>query len=178
MVLSKNNLSGLLSKQDFVAACSALPLVSIDLMLTCRTGDGEVLLLGMRNNRPARDFWFSPGGRIRKNEGIQLAMQRIANEELGIPLSWLSRATLQGAWDHFYDDSAFTDTVSTHYVNLVYLVPVSKEELGLLCPPCGELEQHSAWRWFPLEVASTDESVHENVRVVAALLRARCDEAR
>ncbi|UDM16709.1 NUDIX domain-containing protein [Vogesella sp. XCS3] len=176
--MSKNNLPSLLSEQDFVAACSALPLVSIDLMLTYRTQDSEVLLLGMRNNRPARDFWFSPGGRIRKNEGIQLAMQRIASEELGMPLSWLSRATLLGAWDHFYDDSAFSDAVSTHYVNLAYRVPVSREEIGLLCPPCGALEQHSAWKWFPLDVASSDESVHENVRVVASLMQVRCDEAR
>lgn len=176
MVLSKNNLSGLLSKQDFVAACSALPLVSIDLMLTCRTGDGEVLLLGMRNNRPARDFWFSPGGRIRKNEGIQLAMHRIASEELGMPLSWLSRATLLGVWDHFYEDSAFSDAVSTHYVNLAYRLPVSEEEFGLLSLPSGTLEQHSAWKWFPLDIASCDESVHENVRVVATLLQTLCRE--
>jgi colanic acid biosynthesis protein WcaH len=36
--------------------------VSIDLIV--RDADGRVLL-GLRNNRPARDWWFVPGGIVR-----------------------------------------------------------------------------------------------------------------
>src|SRR5450830_138978 len=41
------------------------------------------LLLGRRINAPARGWWFTPGGRIRKNEA-------------------LVQARLMGAWDPFY----------------------------------------------------------------------------
>jgi len=40
--------------------------------------------LGMRNNEPLEGCWFSPGGRIYKNESWQKALLRIFKEELGL----------------------------------------------------------------------------------------------
>ena len=59
-----------------------VPLVSIDLILKDRQGQ---VLLGKRANRPARGYWFVPGGRIRKNEKIADAISRISRSELGAP---------------------------------------------------------------------------------------------
>jgi 8-oxo-dGTP pyrophosphatase MutT (NUDIX family) len=69
-----------LSAQTFTDACAALPLVSIDLMVTRPGAHGEELLLGLRNNRPAQHWWFTPGGRIRNNEALQAAMGRRASQ--------------------------------------------------------------------------------------------------
>jgi colanic acid biosynthesis protein WcaH len=159
-----------LSTEAFTSACSALPLVSIDLLITRPGKNGEELLLGLRNNRPAQGWWFTPGGRIRKNEPLQDAMHRIAAGELNLSEALLPRATLLGAWDHFYDDSAFSQAVSTHYVNLAYWLRVDSREAGAIEAPAGEQHQHSAWQWLALESAMHAEQVHENVRVVAALL--------
>ncbi len=53
------------------------PLVSIDLVV--RNARGE-MLLGLRRNRPAQDYWFAPGGRIGKDERLADAFHRITRE--------------------------------------------------------------------------------------------------
>lgn len=156
--------SPLLPASQFAAACEALPLVSIDLVLTDEAGR---LLLGLRRNAPARDWWFTPGGRIRKNEPLAEARQRIAAEELGLPEATLRRATLMGAWDHFYPDSAFDPDVSTHYVNLALWLALTAEEVTALTLPKGDGEQHAGWQWMPLAQAEQDKGVHPHVQVYA-----------
>ena len=163
-----------LSTETFTDACSALPLVSIDLMITRPGKDGEELLLGLRTNRPAKGWWFSPGGRIRKNEPLHQAMQRIAVSELNLAKALYLRATLLGAWDHFYPDSAFSSAVSTHYVNLAHWIRLDGVEARTIEPPMGAEHQHAAWQWMPLEEVARSELVHEYVQrcssVVASIL--------
>jgi len=161
-------MSPLLPAAQFAQACEALPLVSIDLVLT---DEAERLLLGLRSNTPARDWWFTPGGRIRKNEPLAEARRRIAAEELGLPDTALRRATLMGAWDHFYPDSAFDAGISTHYVNLALWLPLSSAEVAGLSLPAGQGEQHAGWQWMPLTQAEADDAVHPHVRVYAAWVR-------
>jgi colanic acid biosynthesis protein WcaH len=160
--------SGWLAPETFSMACAALPLVSIDLVIfrQAESGAQPELLLGRRRNRPVQGWWFTPGGRIRKNEAIGQAMQRVAIEEVGLAPEILRDAQLLGAWDHFYPDSAFDPSVSTHYVNLAYLVQVSGEVVVSLALSTDQAAQHSAWRWFSLEEALDEPGVHENVRGV------------
>jgi colanic acid biosynthesis protein WcaH len=161
-----------LSEGNFSSACAALPLVSIDFMITRPGQQGRELLLGLRNNRPAQGWWFTPGGRIRKNEPLSTALRRVAREEIGLNLEWLSRAQLLGAWDHFYPDSAFDTGVSTHYVNLPHALHLTENEAQAVQPPLGQEVQHQTWMWMPVAQASTDERVHEYVRVVLPWLGA------
>jgi colanic acid biosynthesis protein WcaH len=165
-----------LSTETFTNACSALPLVSIDLMITRPGEDGDELLLGLRNNRPAQGWWFTPGGRIRKNEPLREAMQRIAVSELNLANTFLSRATLLGAWDHFYPDSAFSPDVSTHYINMAHWIRVDGVEADTIDAPAGAEHQHTAWQWMPLKQSVQDQSVHAFVRVVAELIFQRCQQ--
>lgn len=155
-----------LAKEHFDLAVEALPLVSVDLCLVC---DGK-LLLGRRNNRPAQGWWFTPGGRIRKGESWDVALQRIAGEEIGLGSFTASQASLMGAWDHFYKDSAFSDEISTHYVNLPHYCLLQPDQICDLRLPAGETEQHSEWCWLPLETAANDSNVHAYVRVYAQWL--------
>lgn len=159
-----------LSPDQFSQACAALPLVSLDFCLTRPGIDGLELLLGLRNNRPAQGWWFTPGGRIRKNEPLSGASARIALDELGLPASALPRARLMGAWDHFYPDSAFDPSVSTHYVNLPHWLALSAAEAAALTLPQGPEQQHDRWQWLPLDLAAQDESIHAYVRVYAQWL--------
>ncbi len=85
--------------------------------------------------------------RIRKNEAIGDALMSVLHEELRLPAAMASRATLMGAWDHFYPDSAFDANVSTHYVNLPHRLRLTQEEAALR-PALGASEQHSGWRWL------------------------------
>ena len=126
------------------------PLVSVDLIVK---KDGKVLL-GKRTNKPAQGFWFTLGGRVLKNEGIESAIKRIGQTELGIDIE--SEPKFIGVFEHFYDDSIF-DNVSTHYLNLGYEVEV----LGLEDLP---QDQHDDYRWFELEELIQDNRVHNYVK--------------
>ena len=163
-----------LSEDVFSSACAALPLVSIDLMITRPGNQGRELLLGLRNNRPAQGWWFTPGGRIRKNEPLPTALRRVAQDEIGLNLEWLNRAELLGAWDHFYPDSAFNPHISTHYVNLPYALHLSAEDAQNLKPPTGADVQHQSWKWISIAEAQGDQKVHEYVRAVMGRLLETC----
>jgi colanic acid biosynthesis protein WcaH len=164
---------GWLSTEAFSRACAALPLVSIDLFIIRPGERGPELLLGRRRNRPAQGWWFTPGCRIRKNEPLGEAMVRVARDEVGLGAAVLAGAELLGAWDHFYPDSAFDAAVSTHYVNLAYLVELATADAEAPALPREEASQHSDWRWWSLEEAAENSAVHENVRVVVAKLLER-----
>ena len=61
----------------------ATPLVSVDLIIR---NPFQKVLLGKRTNRPAKGYWFVPGGRILKNETIYQALKRISEVEVGLNL--------------------------------------------------------------------------------------------
>ena len=67
--------------QEFAAVVAALLLVSVDWVVT--NPDGQ-LLLGQLVNVPARGWWFTPGGRIRKNESLAQALLPAGSEELSL----------------------------------------------------------------------------------------------
>jgi colanic acid biosynthesis protein WcaH len=154
-----------LSEDVFTNAISSLPLVSIDL---CIISDGD-FLLGKRLNRPAKDFWFSPGGRIRKNEPNHSAIKRIANDEIGYSNLDAKELTLMGVWDHFYSESAFDENIPTHYVNLPYYLLLNRKKRDLHIS-LDNNDQHSEWTWMPLNEAANHPNVHQYVRQYASWL--------
>jgi colanic acid biosynthesis protein WcaH len=154
----------------FSQSVEALPLVSIDLCVTDAAGN---LLLGKRNNAPARDWWFTPGARIRKNEPIAHALTRVMVDELALPVECTASATLMGAWDHFYPDSAFDTGISTHYVNLPHWLRLTEAQIALMRLPHGPGEQHASWQWLPLAQAAQDAAIHAYVQVYARWLLER-----
>jgi colanic acid biosynthesis protein WcaH len=159
-----------LPEQIFSQSVAALPLVSVDVCVTDAAGN---LLLGKRNNAPAKHWWFTPGARIRKNEPIAHALARVMRDELALPVECAAHATLMGAWDHFYPDSAFDPGVSTHYVNLPHCLRLTDAQAADVQLPQGPGEQHGSWQWLPLAQAARDSTVHEYVQVYARWLLER-----
>lgn len=154
-----------LAPEDFARACAALPLVSID-HYVLRPVQGELaLLLGKRRNRPAQGWWFTPGGRIRKNEPLAAADVRIGQGELGLPTHAGQRSGLLGVWDHFYPDSAFDAHTSTHYMNLVFAVLLDDDAARRLPLSVGLDDQHEAWRWARLSTVAGDADIHPHVKL-------------
>jgi colanic acid biosynthesis protein WcaH len=153
---------GWIAQEDFSRAVAALPLVSVDIVVV---NEKDEILLGLRNNRPAKGFWFTPGSRVRKGEPLGDAVLRVWREELGMKEVALPPTELLGAWDHFYTDSAYSSIVSTHYVNLPHLIKLKRgHKLDLRQLPC---DQHSLWNWVKLGAAVEQDDVHEYVRVYA-----------
>ncbi len=147
-----------LSKADFTQVIANTPLVSIDLVVKNPQGQ---FLLGWRKNRPAKNFWFVPGGRIQKNELLEDAFVRLTKGELGKRVT-MSEARWKGLYEHFYDDFVFSDVtdeqVSTHYVVLAFEVTLDPDDVDF------SKKQHTDYRWVSADEIVSDEKVHKHSR--------------
>ena len=148
-----------LSDIDFSNIVRLAPLVSIDLCVL----NSNKILIGKRKNPPAKDFFFVPGGRIRKGELKENALKRILYEELGyiIEPNKLSLIKELGTYEHFYKNN-FKDNsdFSTHYVVLAYLVPI--HSISLIS---GEIlkNQHVEYKWQDINYKETNNfKIHKN----------------
>lgn len=162
-IMVGNRESNLFLEHDtFNMVVKSTPLISIDLIVR---NDQEEILLGLRKNKPAEGFWFVPGGRVCKNESIGNAFKRLTFAELGIEIP-ISSARYLGLYEHFYEDSIFTDDlvenpVSTHYVVNAFEVVLS-ETKGLDKNSFKVLpkDQHDEYCWFTEDQLLKDERVH------------------
>lgn len=142
-----------LDRETFSTVLSSTPLVSIDLVV--RNLDGEVLI-GQRVNRPAKGYWFVPGGRILKNETLAQAFERLTKEELGLSYP-ISDASLLGPYDHLYEDCVFGEHISTHYVAIAYTIDVT---ILTTLPN----KQHNSYQWLSPDKILQLNNVHENTK--------------
>ena len=151
-----------LNKDDFLQIVKNTPLVSIDVVILDPLNSA---LLGLRNNSPAKNYWFVPGGRIQKNESIEQAFRRITTNELGAGIA--SELTFDGSqflgvFEHFYETN-FADApgFGTHYVVLAYRTKLRTRSVAEhLSSLTGEQEkdQHREFAWFtPDEILNSPE---------------------
>ncbi len=140
-----------LQDKDFLIAVKNNPLISIDLII--RDVEGRILL-GLRENRPAQNFWFVPGGRILKNEHLSTAFQRVTRDELGLAYD-IHQSQFLGVFEHIYEDNYMgVDGFGTHYVVLGCALTLSPAEMDL------RLGQHRQWRWWQVAELLAAEDVH------------------
>lgn len=153
----------MLDAATFKMVVESTPLVSIDLCFVC---EGQ-LLMGLRQNEPLRGQWFTPGGRLLKNERWQDGLARIAKLELGLNVT-SDDFELMGVWDHFYENSAIDENISTHYVNLPHICHLeSKPELSLDA-------QHGSFRWFDIPSLIKDTGHQVYMREYARRINENC----
>ncbi|ODR83888.1 GDP-mannose mannosyl hydrolase [Shewanella xiamenensis] len=150
-----------LDQTTFSAVIKSTPLVSIDLVVTNSVGQ---VLLGKRLNRPAKGYWFVPGGRILKNEVLADAFKRLTLDELGQEFT-IEQACLLGPFDHFYADNVFSDSAfsgnvsttdnTTHYVAIAYYLKLDSQldKLPLAI-------QHGGYKWVDVPSLLSDDRVH------------------
>ena len=150
----------MLDSDTFNTVLNNTPLVSIDLCIVC---NGQILL-GLRNNNPLKGEWFTPGGRILKNETWDKCLKRIALNELGLDSVDPGQFRLMGIWDHFYDNSVFGENISTHYVNLPHYIHL--EDI----PSLKIDNQHKEMAWFDLEEIYKNRTFHEYMRRYSSYL--------
>lgn len=129
---------------DFIAA---MPEPCVDVVVQ---HEGRVLV-GRRENEPARGRWFWPGSRLFKGEGLEDAARRVAEEELGLAVTVEEQL---GANAHVWDTSEQRADVGRHTVVVAYLATPTDTD------PSPDLDgQHSAYRWLE----GPDPELHEYV---------------
>jgi colanic acid biosynthesis protein WcaH len=131
------------------------PLVAIDLII--RNPSNEVLL-GLRNNEPAKGYFFVPGGIVLKNERLAEAFARILKREVNI-IGAIEEARLLGVFDHFYDTNrAGVAGYGTRYVSIAYRLVL--RDLAGIVPD----DQHQGFRWWTDAELLASEDVHQNTK--------------
>ena len=108
--------------------------------------------LGRRINHPAKGLYFTPGGRVFKNESIEKAAERICFEEAGLSISFLKLKFI-GVQDHIFPDSIYHN-INQHCINLVFLAALTETNFN---PP---KNQHSDYKWLTLDQISEGNEVH------------------
>jgi colanic acid biosynthesis protein WcaH len=104
----------------------SMPLPCVDLLIT---HNGSLLLM-LRNNEPGKDLWFTPGGRIHRNESLEEAVKRVLSEETGLqPINITQVSTMSHMWPE------------AHTVTTYYRVQVNSDKVKLD-------EQHRDYRWI------------------------------
>lgn len=131
------------------------PLVAIDLVIR---NTRDEALLGLRNNEPAKGYYFVPGGMILKGEDLASAFARIVKNETGFSAG-LEDARLLGAFEHFWDNNRFGEPdYGTHCVVLGY-------ELKLADAAAPKMDaQHSELRWWEQSELLNSPQVHDNAK--------------
>jgi colanic acid biosynthesis protein WcaH len=130
------------------------PLVAIDLVI--RNPRGEILL-GLRNNEPAKGWYFVPGGMILKNERLADAFVRILKRETDLAAA-MEDARFLGVYEHFYANNRFGEPgYGTHYVVLGYELKIDD-----IAPKPDD--QHSELRWWPKAELLASPDVHHNAK--------------
>jgi len=124
-----------LTDEEWETVVSKMPMPSVDLIITDE--DGRVLL-GRRENRPAKHTWFVPGSRLLKGERIVEAVERIAHEECGLEVAIKEDL---GWYEHIYDSSDIGRDVGKHYIPVAFRVIATGGELKTD-------DQHGELRWF------------------------------
>ena len=144
-----------LNEVEFLKVIELAPLFSIDLVVL---NEYSEILVGKRANPPAKGWWFVPGGRVYKGESLSEAFSRISLMELGLNLK-MGDCQLLGIFEHFYEDSALSVDVSTHYINTPYLVQLKKSTIS------APNVQHESYRWVSLGEVEQDLTLHKNSKL-------------
>ncbi len=144
-----------LTQQQLKEIVACTPLVSIDLLV--RNAAGKILL-GLRKNHPAKDFWFVPGRRIRKGVTLEEALIQTCIKELNFSPDPAALHP-KGTFDHIYPE-IFTGESDggTQYVVLLFELDAEIDVAQL------PRDQHSEYKWMAVDELLSSDRVHPNVK--------------
>jgi colanic acid biosynthesis protein WcaH len=145
-----------LSTEEFIEVVKNAPLISIDLIIENPEGG---ILLGWRNNLPAKGYWFVPGGRIRKDERFEEAFRRIAYDETGLKVN-VEETDFLGIYQHIYPGENFSGDPSfgTHYIVIAYRIKLNSS------PETLPKDQHADYWWASVDEILDNPNVHINTQ--------------
>lgn len=141
-------------EDEYATIAKNVPVVSVDLLVHHDGG----LILGKRQNEPAKGEWFVPGGSVIKGETRQQAIHRVAELELGCDVTIDEEL---GTYDHFYQSAETAGVESKHYLATAYVVT----------PVCGELQadvQHENLKVFSKPFPNLHNYVDRYIRELQA----------
>ncbi len=130
----------ILDKNLWKVIVENMPIPAKDLLFY---SEKKGLLMGKRLNKPAKNYYFVPGGRVFKNESRNDAIKRISMQEVELSID-PDQCFSIGVYDHFYDDSIWENTnITTHYIVEAILIPIGDNTKKFKFD-----SQHSEFLWI------------------------------
>lgn len=112
--------------EEYKKILELMPICCVDIIVY---HNGKVLLI-KRKDEPGKAWWWTPGGRILKNESVKDAVIRKAKEEAGIDIEIIN---LVAYFDFFSDNSAFGKIKNKyHTISLVFLTKPKNENQKII----------------------------------------------
>jgi len=146
-------------KQDYLNVIKNNQLVALDLIII---NEQNQVLLGYRNNNPAKNTWFTFGSRVFKEETFEEACERVSKTELGIDIN-LKDCKKNGVYSHNYPDNFDNEDFGTNYIVFAFVYYPKNDIINNIK---GD-SQHSIFEWFNIDDIINNvhkDKVHENVR--------------
>ena len=135
----------------FTQIVASMPIVTTDLVLI--NENQNQILLFKRTNKPAKNVYFTPGGRLFKNEEFLIGIKRQGQQELGLDLDE-NRLSFGGVINEMWIDSEFADH-SYNAISIFWRYLISETEIDRFSLD----QQHSDFQWFDVD----DDRLHPYV---------------
>lgn len=142
-------------KDDYLVVIKNNQLIALDLIII---DENDRVLLGYRNNNPAKHYWFTFGSRVFKNETFEEACERVSNNELGVNIK-LKDCTKRGVYFHKYDNNFDNNDFGTTYVVFGFVYKCNSKDMNIN----GD-SQHSLFNWLSLDEIMKRDDVHQYVK--------------
>jgi len=105
-----------INKQLYSKIVESLPIACVDILI--KNKDNELLLVKRQNN-PAKNCWWLPGGRVKHGEKREDAAKRKAREECGLRIYKLTNL---GTFEIFFKNQ------NVHSITTVYSAKTIREK--------------------------------------------------
>lgn len=138
-----------------------MPIVAVDIVIF--NPQKNKVLLFRRENEPARNKYYTPGGRVNKNEKMLAAARRKLREETNIKVNpqYLIYA---GVSEEFFPNSIF-GKVKSHFLVINYaLILKDNIIIKLRLDP-----QHSDLKWFNANDKHLPKYVKSKINMAKAI---------
>jgi colanic acid biosynthesis protein WcaH len=143
-------INSFIKKKTYLDIIKVTTLTAVDLIIV----HSNNILLGYRKNDPAKNYWFVPGCRTRKNERINEGLKRVAYSELGLDINFKD-VKLIGVYDHIYENNFDNHDFGTHYLVNAFLYIVNER------PELKIDDQHEEMKWFSFEEVKKNKDIHQ-----------------
>jgi colanic acid biosynthesis protein WcaH len=155
----------MLTPQEFADAVKKVPIVAVDFVI--ENGSGEILL-GKRENNPAKGFYFTFGGAILKDEKIGQAIERVSINELSYKLQ-PALLSMFNVFEFFYPNNFLNNSdFTTHYILLSYHYKDLENRIApfLTYREGGYFKQHSDFIWLNPDALIASSAVHNDCKSI------------
>tara|TARA_E500000178_G_C17017483_1_gene753755 strand:+ start:1122 stop:1574 length:453 start_codon:yes stop_codon:yes gene_type:complete len=135
----------------------SIPVVTVDLVIF--NLEKNKVLLFKRNNEPLKDNYYTPGGRVNKNETLNNAIIRKSKEELGIDIE-INNLQYCGMMEEFFETTKFEKVSNgTHHINILYKFTLNNIDNIKLD------NQHNEFKWFDIKDTNLHHYIKDKINI-------------